>query len=1373
MKDFINQLAVFVMLLCVTHTHSIFAQSWIGTPTLYAQLPGEDFNVNDFKFDNSGRVVMAGVRYYTPTGTFNYMPFVFRLNSDGSPDLSWGPNGIREFDLTNNFDMISGLVIQPDGKLLFCGYAGYAPVIARLNLDGTFDNSFGSGGKVIFSEYGGQFNELFLEPGTGKIVAGGYYSVSSNSTGLIAVRLTSNGQRDFSFNNDGVWTDFYWDDNLPGINGILQNADGSYWMSGYSNRDGNGSFNDAMLLKFSANGFLDPSFDNDGRWYSFASGEDTFNEIIRLSNGNLVMVGEIYSSPDHYVWVRMCDPLGNQLQSKAFSQLGDDNVAAVSVAQQCDGKIVVLANPEVNNTSLFRLNSTDLSIDPTFISNGFFNAQIGYSDNPGKIVFRNGELHIVGSSYQSSSNFNYYPFWGKLSIPITIAQPTISIASSNPNTTNVICPNTKKVLSATGNCSTCNVEWYLDNGATPIGTGITFEAQLPGNYTAKYINPGCGSSGPSNSIALSAGSTPSTPVISPLNSIVCQNSTLQLSASGSGNNVTYIWLPTGSGSGANLLVNTAINGTQSYTVYAQTNSGQCPSGNSNPASVTVVQPTTVAPIISPATQLTICEGQTATLSITNTIPPNHTILWSNGQTSQSISVNQSGIYSASFVRGVCSGPASTTVQVIKGATPPVPCITPSGNLSVCQFSTVQLNASCSGTGVNYIWQAPGAPNGNTYNVNTSNPGVQSYSVIAQSTVGLCPSQPSVPVIVTILETTNIAPSLNISDTFTICAGQSVNISVINNIPSNHTILWSNGSTSSSINVTQPGTYFAKFVRGTCNGPVSQKAIVVVRSAPTPTLSSFSNAICANGGSTTLTVSGCSTCNTDWYLNGQPYTSDESNMLQIGASGVWSAVYINEGCAGQPSNQLNIGTIPQPTVPNILPASNLSICTGQPLKIEANSNCSGCVYKIFKNGELVGNSPYNVPTNVSGTNTYQAISVQGGCESDLTQGILIDIIPTPVNQPVISPSGNISICPGTLQIFSILNPPSNTNTVKWFRQSDNTLVGVGNSINLSQAGIYYTTFASGDCVGPKSASVTLSFKPTNIPVISSNALTICSGNAVTLSSVGCSNCSTEWFRNNQFWGNGATIQVSDAGNYTAIYINDGCTGAESNTLAIDQAPPFDALLEVNSCEICAPTGSNFQWYLNNQLLNGFNQPCYKAQVPGNYFVQMKDEKGCPGTTPVVFAEPFLPTIEVNSGQLCAPAGGLNYVWYLNGFPLSGQNENCITNLVNTGLYSVSMTNAEGCTGNSSSVTNYSKHSIQEDINAAPNPTTGELQLEFPENFDTEAELRLTDNQQKVVYQAFINGNLKKQTVSFTNLPSGVYYLKIATSINIWTKKIVKI
>lgn len=157
-------------------------------------------------------------------------------------------------------------------------------------------------------------------------------------------------------------------------------------------------------------------------------------------------------------------------------------------------------------------------------------------------------------------------------------------------------------------------------------------------------------------------------------------------------------------------------------------------------------------------------------------------LWSNGSTSNSINVSQSGVYTvtATNVEG-CTATANVTVSVNS-----LPIITINGNTTICEGSTTTLTASGADS---YSWNT----GDNTASVNISAFGV--YTVTGTSTAG-CANTADVTVLVSQL------PVITIAGETDICAGESTTLTANGGA----TYLWSNGTTESTLTTSTAGNY---------------------------------------------------------------------------------------------------------------------------------------------------------------------------------------------------------------------------------------------------------------------------------------------------------------------------------------------------------------------------------------------------------------------------------------------------------------------------------------------------------------------------------------------------------------------------------------
>ncbi len=191
---------------------------------------------------------------------------VVQLNSDGTPDVSFGTNGV-----VNGIDGYA-LTLQADGKILIANRNDFFPqntrqVIKRLNTDGSLDTSFGTGGSATVS-FVNQDGSLAYPPNLavqpdGKILLGGAIRLSPPVTGFDfgLARLNASGTLDNSFGQNGrVTTDVQVQD--YGRSVLLQ-PDGKIILAGQSD----GGFAVARYIPGAINFACRPvaDFTGDGR----------------------------------------------------------------------------------------------------------------------------------------------------------------------------------------------------------------------------------------------------------------------------------------------------------------------------------------------------------------------------------------------------------------------------------------------------------------------------------------------------------------------------------------------------------------------------------------------------------------------------------------------------------------------------------------------------------------------------------------------------------------------------------------------------------------------------------------------------------------------------------------------------------------------------------------------------------------------------------------------------------------------------------------------------------------------------------------------------------------------------------------------------
>lgn len=230
--------------------------------------------------------------------------------------------------------------------------------------------------------------------------------------------------------------------------------------------------------------------------------------------------------------------------------------------------------------------------------------------------------------------------------------------------------------------------------------------------------------------------------------------------------------------------------------------------SNNPFALAAIAPAPPTVIASGPT--TICQGGSVTLMAS----PADSFLWSNGLTTQNITVTDSGSYSVTVTNNGCSA-SSAVVQVMVNNFIP-PSISSSGSSAFCQGDTLDAGAGYSG----YIWsnsqitQTVVVDSGGTYavTVTSSNGCTGTASVTINN---------SVPVILAIGSTT-------------FCEGGNVTLDAGNGFS---TYLWSNGETTQTVNVGSGGNYFVTVTDSSgCSGISQTAATVTVNPAPNVTAS---------------------------------------------------------------------------------------------------------------------------------------------------------------------------------------------------------------------------------------------------------------------------------------------------------------------------------------------------------------------------------------------------------------------------------------------------------------------------------------------------------------------------------------------------------
>jgi len=255
-----------------------------------------------------------------------------------------------------------------------------------------------------------------------------------------------------------------------------------------------------------------------------------------------------------------------------------------------------------------------------------------------------------------------------------------------------------------------------------------------------------------------------------------------------------------------------------------------------------------------------CFGDTVILNTTNQYS---SYLWSTGASTPTINVIQSGTYYVTVTSNNCT--STDSVNVILN---PLPIANAGNDTSVCSGSSVQLNAT---GGTTYLWSTGDS----TSTINVSNGGTYNVTVTQNN----CSSTDSVNVIL------NPFPIANAGNDTSVCSGSSVQL----NATGGTTYLWSTGAGTSTINVSNGGTYNVTVTQNNCSSIDS----VNVSVTPLPPANAGQNVSVCNGSSVQLNASGGISYN--WLItNGL----DNPNINNPTANPANTTLYIVEVSDGQ-------------------------------------------------------------------------------------------------------------------------------------------------------------------------------------------------------------------------------------------------------------------------------------------------------------------------------------------------------------------------------------------------------------------------------------------------------------------------------------------
>lgn len=748
---------------------------------------------------------------------------------------------------------------------------------------------------------------------------------------------------------------------------------------------------------------------------------------------------------------------------------------------------------------------------------------------------------------------------------IVISKDKAPAAPSIATDKNTICGEEKAIL--TGRCDTGALIWSTGQVGSPIEVG-------KGTYTAKCVSE-CGTSSTSTPITISTGGTPAKPIVTADKTTVCGEEKVKLTAFCTSGTVSWIGVQ---GFNTTVMVGTGI--------YAAKCVNECGSSvASEPVTITT-GPTPLKPII--ASNITaVCGTEKAIL--TGNCPQGGDLVWSNGLRGNQIQVGI-GFYTARCENACGISAASNTITIETGGTPTAPRIT-ANRQAICGDEKVTLTGVCSTGGVltwsNGMTGSPIMVGTGTYTatcVNTcgsspiSNtltivPGVDpGKPVISTNKATVCgaelatltgactaggslrwsngmtalqiqvsagtyyatcvndcgTSQASEPIVIVPGEVP-VKPVVNASKT-ALCDGE---LATLTATCTTGTVLWSNGSTGSPIQVGR-GTYTA-YCKNDCGVSAASETIKIDTGlVPTkPSITANKTAVCGEDKAVLTGI--CSTGGTLTWSNGAT-----GNIILVPA-GTYYAVCKNTCGISASSETITIGDGELPSTP-VITASATSVCASE--KVTLTATCtSGTVEWI---------TGATTPSIQVGAGSYSAVCVSPCGRSVSSRTVVIDPQGKP-GTPVLTPS-KTTVCGAEMAVITGACPTGGT--LQW------TGGQVGNTITVGEG--TYTAVCKNECgVSATPAKVVITRVPqAEKPRLVADKTSICGIEKATLTAT----CTV----GTVLWSDGSIENPRQVGQgtYTATCVSECGNSVASLPVVITQTPgPVAPTVNTNKTSVC--------------------------------------------------------------------------------------------------------------------------------------------------------------------------------------------------------------
>jgi hypothetical protein len=629
----------------------------------------------------------------------------------------------------------------------------------------------------------------------------------------------------------------------------------------------------------------------------------------------------------------------------------------------------------------------------------------------------------------------------------------------------------------------------------------------------------------------------------------------------------------------------------------------------------------------------------------------------------------------SYVYGPTSAALSSptaSIGLVGGTTGNFLSVTPGAAASVSNTVENSTIAAAPAVGTTYTFTPPPPP---AYNyawspatflgatANTQNPTATAVTtgttyVVTVTSLG-CSGTASVVVGVNNPTAVTTQPAASTS----VCAGAPVTLTGAGTGSGALTYQWKKGgvvvpgATTATLNfaattLANAGSYTLD-ITGACGTVTSNAAVVAINAAPTAVITG-TTAVCT-GSTLTLnagtSTAGSGTISSYAWSAGNGSTTATAFYFSVSTPTTYTVTITNSnGCSATATASSTINTLPVAAI-----TGAASVCAGGTTTLSAGAGFTSYAWSN-------GTSLQTLTTGTAATYTV-TVTNANGCTATASQTVIINA------NPAVTVAGASSFCAGS---STTIDAGTGYTSYSWSNGASTQ------TISASAAGTYTVTVTlSGGCSGSGSKVVTVNALPTTAVT---GAASFCAG-ASSILDAGAGFTSYAWSNSTS----AQTATVTAAGTYTVTVTNAaGCTTTANRTVSVNALPSPTV---AGTAVVCAGSSSTLDagaGYSSYAWSSGATSQTLSASAAGTYTVTVTNAAGCSATASKVVTISALPTTAIiGTAAFCAGStatlnGGSGFSSYAWSNGANGQIQ-----IVSTGgTYTVTVTNAAGCTGSAS-------------------------------------------------------------------------------------------